>query len=51
MKFTDKIYTKLGETNVKIVTPIANTNTALETTANSYTFLPIFIKIFPTLCF
>ncbi len=30
---TNKELAKLGETNVKIITPIANTNTALETTA------------------
>jgi len=30
---TNEELAKLGETNVKIVTPIANTNTALETTA------------------
>lgn len=30
---TNKELAELGETNVKIITPIANTNTALETTA------------------
>jgi TP901 family phage tail tape measure protein len=30
----NKELAKLGETNVKIITPIANTNTALETTAS-----------------